>query len=206
MDDKILHLINKIGLLEADLEAEFAKSGSGSLFTSEQGRVAFEEEIIRMHEEQKTSLSAYVLNARPMAVLSSPFVYVLIIPLLLLDLSVSIFQAVCFPAYGIPKVRRSDYLVFDHRYLSYLNILEKVNCGYCSYANGIIAFFREVAARAEQHWCPIKHARRILAAHPHYGEFAEYGDAGAYRQLLNSAKGILSPEAQTKPQLDPASR
>jgi hypothetical protein len=188
------------------LAAEFAKSGADVVFNSEKGQVAFEAEIQRLHEEQKTSLIDYVLNARPLAVLSSPFVYVLIFPLLLLDLSVSIFQAACFPAYGIPKVRRSDYLVFDHRYLSYLNFLEKLNCGYCSYANGIIAFFREVAARAEQHWCPIKHARRILAAHPHYGKFADYGDAAAYRRLLDSAKEAAILQAQTKTQLDPASR
>lgn len=78
----------------------------------------------------------------------------------------SIYQAVCFPAYGLVKVRRIDYLVFDRRHLAYLNALEKLNCAYCSYANGIIAFVREVAGLTEKHWCPIKHARRVLAAHP----------------------------------------
>ena len=55
------------------------------------------------------------------------------------------YQAICFPVYKIPKVRRRDYLVFDRHHLAYLNIIEKINCAYCSYANGAIAFMREVA-------------------------------------------------------------
>ena len=206
MSDQVLHLINKIGALEAELEVEFAKNGCDFQFNSENGRINFEPEMLRLHKEQKTSLLHYILNARPLAVLSSPFVYGLIVPLVFLDLSVSIFQAVCFPAFGIQKVRRNDYLVFDHRYLGYLNTLEKLNCAYCSYANGIIAFFREVAGRAEQHWCPIKHARRILAAHPHYSEFADYGDAEAYRQLLTGAENKVGLDQPAQFQCDPGSR
>jgi hypothetical protein len=206
MSDQVLHLINQIGALETELEAEFAKVGCDFRFEGENRRFNFEPEMLRLHKDQKTTLSRYILNARPLAVLSSPFVYGLIIPLVFLDLSVSIFQAACFPAYGIQKVRRSDYLVFDHRYLAYLNVLEKLNCAYCSYANGIIAFFREVAGRAEQHWCPIKHARRILAAHPHYSEFANYGDAEAYRQILSGGERNARLDQQSQLQCDPGSR
>ena len=85
---------------------------------------------------------------------------------------------------ALSRVRRSDYLLFDRNYLAYLNVLEKLNCAYCSYASGAIAFVREVAARTEQHWCPIKHARRIIGAHEHYREFIEFGDAEAYRGWL----------------------
>jgi hypothetical protein len=41
-----------------------------------------------------------------------------------------------------------------------------------------------VAARTEQYWCPIKHARRIQAAHDRYPKFFDHGDAEAYRQGL----------------------
>ena len=206
MSDHVLHLINKIGALKAELEVEFARNGCDFRFNGENGRVNFEPEMRRLHNEQKTSLSRYILNARPLAVLSSPFVCGLIIPLVLLDISVSLFQAVCFPAFDIQKVRRSDYLVFDHRNLAYLNALEKLNCAYCSYANGIIAFFREVAGRAEQHWCPIKHARRILAAHPHYAEFVDYGDAPTYRKLLSGSECKDGLDQQVRTQFDPGSR
>jgi hypothetical protein len=204
MNDQIAFLINKIGSLEADLEAELAKNRAELQFTLKQGRVAFEAEVLRRHKELKTSLARYILNARPLVALTAPFIYFLIVPLVFLDLSVSIYQAVCFSAYGIAKVRRGDYLVFDRRHLSYLNALEKLNCAYCSYANGIIAFVREVAGRTEQHWCPIKHARRILSVHPHYGEFVDYGDADAYRRLLAGPEA--KPQSGEHTQLDGGSR
>jgi len=68
---------------------------------------------------------------------------------------------------------------------SYLNLIEKFNCFYCAYGNGVAAYTREVAARTEQYWCPIKHARRIRAAHDRYPKFFDHGDAEAFRQGLS---------------------
>ncbi len=62
--------------------------------------------------------------------------------------------------------------------------LEKLNCAYCSYANGVIAYVREIAGRTEQYWCPIKHARRAIGAYSHYAQFHDYGDAGGFRLPL----------------------
>ena len=98
------------------------------------------------------------------------------------------YQAVCFPVYGIPKVARKDYLIFDRRYLAYLNGLEKFNCAYCSYANGLIGYVREIASRTEAYWCPIKHARRVVNAHPRYSSFADFGDA----RLQGRSRGVGS--------------
>ena len=109
-------------------------------------------------------------------------------PFLVLDLFLFLYQAICFPVYGIPKAKRSDYLIFDRKDLPYLNIIEQFNCFYCSYANGLAGYFREIAARTEQYWCPIKHARRILAAHDRYPRFFEYGDAESYRKGLERLK------------------
>ncbi|MEY5100203.1 MAG: hypothetical protein RJA36_2922 [Pseudomonadota bacterium] len=83
-----------------------------------------------------------------------------------------------------PTGRRRDYLVFDRADLPYLNAIEKFNCLYCSYGNGVLAYAREIAARTEQYWCPIKHARRIRDAHEHYPRFFEHGDAAAFRAGL----------------------
>ena len=112
----------------------------------------------------------------------------MIFPLLLLDSFVFLYQLICFPVYGIPKVRRSDYQIFDHQDLAYLNLLEKINCAYCSYANGLMSYIKEIVARTEQYWCPIKHARRILQAHSRYNRFADYGDGDAYRNELKSIR------------------
>ena len=98
----------------------------------------------------------------------------------------AIYQAVCFPIYGIPKVRRQDYLIFDRGRLRYLNTIEKVGCVYCSYANGLLAMITEVAARTERHFCPIKHARRLAHAHSQYAAFLPYGDGRAYRQQADA--------------------
>jgi hypothetical protein len=106
----------------------------------------------------------------------------------LADLWVMAYQAICFPIYGIPKVRRRDYLVFDRHHLAYLNTLEKINCAYCSYCNNAIAFIREVAARTEVYWCPIKHARRVLGPHPHYQGFADFGDAEGFQEKQEQLK------------------
>jgi hypothetical protein len=187
MTPDIVALTEKIHELEAELEAELAKRRAELRVGMERGRAFFEEEVLRRHRELKTRLSAYLLNARPMVVLTAPVIYSLIVPFVLLDLFVTVYQAVCFPAYGIPKVRRSDYLVFDRGHLAYLNALEKLNCAYCSYANGLIAYVREIAGRTEQHWCPIKHARRAIGAHPRYATFEDYGDAEGYRKWLTQS-------------------
>jgi hypothetical protein len=50
----------------------------------------------------------------------------------------------------------------------------------CGYANGVTAFTREVAARTEIFWCPIKHASNVNQAHEHYQGFIEYGDAESW--------------------------
>jgi hypothetical protein len=184
MNANIATLMDKIRLLEAELEAELVQRRANLRVGLENGRAIFEAKILRRHRELKTRLIAYVLNARPLTVLTAPVIYALIAPLLLLDLFVTVYQAACFPVYGVPKVRLSDYLVFDRHHLSYLNAIEKLNCAYCSSANGLIAYVREIAGRTEQHWCPIKHARRVIGAHPRYAMFEDYGDAKGYKKWL----------------------
>ena len=109
-------------------------------------------------------------------------------PLLLMDVTISMYQAVCFPIYGIPKVKRQDYIVFDRQYLQYLNLIEKFNCAYCSYVNGLIAYLQEIAARTEQFWCPIKYAKRIKTLHSRYHKFFSYGDAKTYRSQVDMVR------------------
>lgn len=182
MTSTIDFLIERINKLENELEAEMAKRRAKLRFGLERGRVIFEQEILRRHRELKTGLWPYIREARPMVVLTAPIIYSVIIPLVLLDLFVTVYQMACFPAYGIEKVRRCDYFAFDRRHLAYLNVLEKINCAYCSYANGLINYTREIASRTEQHWCPIKHARRVLGTHPNYLGFDDFGDVDAFRK------------------------
>jgi hypothetical protein len=182
--DEIIHLAGSIRALERQLEAALAKRRIELNYKVHDGVVCFEQVVIARHRLLKARLLRYMLGARPAMILTAPAIYALVIPLLLLDLFVAIYQTVCFPVYGIPRVHRGDYLAFDRGQLAYLNAVEKLNCAYCSYANGVLAYVREVAARTEEYWCPIKHARRVLGVHPRYGSFLDYGDGDAYRSEL----------------------
>ena len=191
--DEITQLAGSIRALERQLEEALAKRRIELNYKMHDGIVQFEHVVIARHRLLKARLMSYIFGARPAMILTAPAIYSLIIPLVLLDLFVVVYQGVCFPVYGIPRVRRSDYMAFDRGQLAYLNAIEKINCAYCSYANGLIAYVREVASRTEEYWCPIKHARRVLGAHPPYGSFVDYGDADAYRHDLER----LRAEAQS---------
>ena len=199
MNPQIAELVGRIKALEAELDAELARQRAKLAFGLERGRVVFEQEILRRHRELQVSLAKYVLGARPLVALTAPVIYALIVPLALLDLFVTLYQAVCFPVYGIAKVRRGDYLVFDRHHLAYLNALEKLNCAYCSYANGLIAYVREIASRTEEYWCPIKHARRTIGTHARYAGFEDYGDAEGFRRDLAAHRKSLEKDPGPTP-------
>jgi hypothetical protein len=190
-------LMEKLRGVEAEIETELTKRREELRFHIENRRVVFEKEVLALHRAIKTRVSRYIIEANPLTVLTAPVIYSLIVPIALLDLGVMLFQAICFPVYRIPKVRRRDYLVFDRHHLAYLNIIEKFNCAYCSYANGAIAFVREVASRTEIYWCPIKHARRVLGPHPHYQGFADFGDAEGFRARVEQLKDGVKIEGAT---------
>jgi hypothetical protein len=195
MTSQLAVLMEKMRSVEAEIETELARRQEELRFRFENSRIVFEDEALRVHRAIKTRVSRYLSQANPLVMLTAPVIYSLLIPIALLDIFVIIYQATCFPIYKIPQVRRRDYLIFDRHHLAYLNIIEKTNCAYCSYANGAISFAREVAARTEVYWCPIKHARRILGPHPHYQGFADFGDAEGYRKQLNSMKdGVIIGE------------
>ena len=181
MNPTIADLAQKIRALEGELEVQMALARAELGVRIEDGKVEFQEAVLRRHRELKTRLLHYVAGARPLILITAPVIYALIIPLLLLDIFITIYQTICFPVYGIPKVSRKDYLIFDRRFLAYLNVVEKFNCAYCSYANGLIGYVREIASRTEQFWCPIKHARKVVGAHPRYSSFADFGDAQGYK-------------------------
>ena len=195
MNQHIADLITKLHQLEHELDAAIALRGAELSFQFEKGRIKFEQEIIRRHKQLKTGLWRYLRNANPLVVLTAPFIYSLIIPILILDVFVSLYQAVCFPVYKIEKVKRGDYITFDRHHLAYLNLVEKINCAFCSYANGLIGYTREIASLTEAYWCPIKHAKRLNGTHPRYKDFIDYGDADAYTSKTGNKPKPQPPQA-----------
>ena len=186
----ITHLIAQIAELEAELEAIMARRAAQLRMTFVNGRVQFEQDILRRHRELQSSLWAYLRSARILVMITAPFIYALIVPLLLLDLFISVYQMICFPVYGIPKLQRRDYFAFDLAHLGYLNLIEKINCAFCSYANGLIAYAMEIASLTEAYWCPIKHARRLHLTHARYRDFLDYGDAEGFKTTSARVEGL----------------
>lgn len=194
MQEKIRLILNKITALEDELRRELHAQESRLFYKIEGGRIRFEQAIREAHLRLKVGVFRWFLTIRPQNLLTAPIIYSLIVPLVLFDLCVTFYQVTCFPVYGIPKVRRSGYVVMDHQHLAYLNVIEKIHCMYCSYANGVIAYAREITARTEQYFCPIKHAQKILGAHNRYARFLDYGEAEGFHARLEEFRKALAEE------------
>lgn len=83
-------------------------------------------------------------------------------------------------------------MFFDRGQLKYLNLIERINCNYCAYANGVIAYVREIASRTEQYFCPIKHSQdELLVTHTRYCNFLRYGESSGYREGLVELRNKL---------------
>jgi hypothetical protein len=192
MNPKISELLARIQHMEQEIELEMKRKRAELQADFEETRVRFEHEVLEQQRRFKTGLWSYVFSAKLSTALTAPIIYAVFFPMVLLDVAVTLYQTICFPVYGIARVKRSDYFVFDRSHLAYLNLLEKFNCAYCSYGNGLMAYAREVVARTEQYWCPIKHARKIMAAHPYYTGFVDFGDAEGYKRELEELRTELA--------------
>ncbi|MBF0284346.1 MAG: hypothetical protein HQL51_07790 [Magnetococcales bacterium] len=188
MDNRIQPLLERLREIQQQIELELERQRKNVDFILAEGKVWFSAPVLRQHLQFRLPLLAYLRRARWSVVLSAPFIYVLIVPFALLDFFLWVYQAICFPIYGLPKVRRGDYIFVDRGALAYLNLIEKINCLYCGYGVGLMALGREVASRTEAYWCPIKHARKIQDPHPAYFDFAEFGDPEGYRRRLRAAR------------------
>ena len=192
MNTQIEALLETIREMEHEIEWELQRRRTGLKADFDAQRVRFEHEVLEQQKRFKMGVLKYLLSSDIKSLLSAPLIYAVFFPMVLLDLFVWVYQWVCFPLYGLARVKRADYFVFDRVHLGYLNLIEKINCAYCSYGNGLIAYAREVVGQTEQYWCPIKHARKVLHAHPYYMGFVDFGDAQAYRDELEPLREQLA--------------
>jgi len=184
MNEQIAAILARIRYLEDELGKEVEKERMCYGPTLKKNVAEFQQGVLVQHRRLRMGLIQFFRETPTLNLLTSPVIYSLLGPLALLDIWVTIYQHICFRAYGIPRVTRSEYVVIDRHRLSYLNLIEAINCAFCGYANGVISYAREIAGRTEQHWCPIKHALRIRDPHARYLKFMEYGDAEGYRSKL----------------------
>ena len=193
MDTRIHDLQRQIASLEDELRIAIRDREEQVRFTIRGKRIEFEREVRELHQRVKRGVYQWLVTDRPQNLLTGPIIYAMAIPLVVLDLFVSFYQAACFPIYGIGKVRRADYIAFDRHQLGYLNAVERFHCDYCGYANGLLAYASEISARTEQYFCPIKHARKVLGPHEHYIRFLEYGDSTDFHARLEAFRAGSAP-------------
>jgi hypothetical protein len=194
MNERISRILAQMAALEGDLREAVHEQESRMFFQVKGKRVEFEGSVRAAHLKLKKNFFRWLVTNRPQNLVTGPIIYAMIFPLLMLDVCVSFYQWSCFPIYGIAKVRRADYIVFDRHHLGYLNFIEKFHCAYCEYGNGLMGYMAEILARTEQYFCPIKHARKILGVHGRYSRFMDYGDAADYEARLEEYRIALKKE------------
>ncbi len=111
-------------------------------------------------------------------IISGPFIWGMLIPVLFADFCLEIYHRVCFPLYGLQYVQRTKYIrIFDRTKLPYLNWSEKLGCMYCGYVNGWLHYASVIAGKTEHYWCGIMHIQdRGYVPAAHEVQFVKYGD------------------------------
>lgn len=182
MQSKITELLKKFESLRADLEKEYSRVTREYGYSIEKQRVVFLKEFARRNKKFREGVLRMVFNTPVRDLLSIPFIYMMVIPAVVLDFFLTIYQYTAFFLYRIPRVKRSEYFIYERRFLDYLNWLEKINCLYCSYVNGLFAYAVEIGARTERYWCPLKATHHPKFTHSLYNDFADYGNPEEWRE------------------------
>jgi len=198
MKEKINDILNDIKIkkeeIKKDYERLFKNFKEKYWFNIIWNKIVWPKEKIKELRKYKKSILDSIFSARVREILSIPFIYVMIVPAIFLDLLLFIYQNTALRLYKIPLVKRRDYIVFDRQKLPYLNLIQKIDCMYCSYFNWIMQFAVEVAWRTEKYWCPIKHAKKKYGEHNWEIYFAPYGDVEDFKNTFHSLKEFKKKE------------
>lgn len=184
MKSRINIILEEIDKKRAELKKEYVKLMDKYNFSFNFWKIKFDSKIIKLHKLQKKPLYDTIFNAKFREILSIPFIYSVFFPIVLLDLFLFVYQQVAFRLYRIPFVKRSDYIIYDRVLLNYLNIIQKINCLYCSYVNWFLSYAVEIWWRTERYWCPIKNAKKLDWWHSREKYFSDYGDSEWFREAF----------------------
>lgn len=188
MKSRIDKILSEIRQKREELYVEYEKLRDKYWYAIEKWKIKFKEEIKKRNKTFKTSVFESIFSARVREVLSIPFIYMMVVPALILDIFLFIYQQTALRLYKVPLVRRRDYIVYERKKLDYLNWIQKLNCLYCSRVNWLFSYAVEVAWRTEKYWCPIKYASRKKWWHDWEEFFADYWDPEKFREVFTSIK------------------
>lgn len=201
MKSTISKILEEIENKKKDLKQEYDRLKEKYNFDYIKWKITFTKEQREINKKKKKSIWKTIFNKPVREILSIPFIYGMIIPAVILDVFLFVYQNTAIRLYWIPLAKRSDYITFDRKHLDYLNWLEKINCLYCSYVNWLLSYAVEVAWRTEKYWCPIKHARKTMKSeHSWQRYFADYGDADWFREVYWSNKEFYNQEKKEEAQ------
>ena len=117
LDDRLERLRSVEWELEQELDRVLDEKRREFRYSLRRGKVVFERGMRRWQRQLRMGLWRYLRQAPIGYILSVPVIYGMIVPLALLDVSVTLYQHICFRVYGIPRVRRAHYLVIDRHHL-----------------------------------------------------------------------------------------
>lgn len=184
MNSKIASLIHEIEEMKKQLSQEIDEHNKNTTYEIHNGYVKFQQDVLERQRENMKHLLVYFKEVPLIHFLVAPLIYAMVIPAIFLDMILFVYQQVVFRVFKFQFIKRSDYIVYDRHFLQYLNPVEKLNCIYCSYFNGLMHYAAAIASRTEFYFCPIKHAKKIAYAHEHYQKYFVYGDAQNYQERL----------------------
>lgn len=188
MKTRINKLYEEIKQKKDELFQEYEKLREKYDFKFIKWKIVFSEKKKDENKKFKIWIFKYLLGSEIRHIISIPFIYMMIIPAVILDIFLFVFQQTCFRLYGIPLVKRKEFLSTERKHLDYLNWIEKINCLYCSYVNWMFSYAVEVWGRTEKYWCPIKHAKKNNTFHNWQDHFADYWDGEGFKKAFNSNK------------------
>jgi len=191
MSEKIKKIIEEIAALEEKLKIELEEQEHHVSYEIQNGHVLFEKDILASQKEKMQKIIAYLKDVPFLHLISSPLIYFMILPAMIFDVMLFFYQQVIFRIYKFEFIKRSEYIVFDRHYLAYLNPIEKINCLYCSYFNGLMHYASEISAKTELYFCPIKHAKKVAYKHRYYKDFLIYGDENDFQEKLQQLRETM---------------
>ncbi len=198
MKSTISRILQEIENKRKELAEEYERIKKKYNFEYIKWKITFSKEQKLENKKKKRSFWQTTKSTTFREYLSIPFIYSMMIPAVILDLFLFMYQQTAMRLYRIPLVKRSDYITLERKHLDYLNWVEKLNCIYCSYVNWLFAYAVEIAWRTEKYWCPIKHAKKMTSSHNWEKYFADYGDADWFKEVFRKNQEFYQDEKETK--------
>lgn len=191
MGSKISEILKEIKSRKNDLLKEYEDLKEKYGFAFIKGKIMFNLDRRKENKRLRKTIWESLFGLRLRDFLSIPFIYSMIFPAVILDVFLFIYQQTAIRLYWIPLVKRSDYIVFDRKFLDYLNLFQKFNCLYCSYVNWLFSYAVEIAWRTEKYWCPIKNSHRVKWWHDWQEYFADYWDPEGFKEEFHNKKCFM---------------